>query len=74
MTDLKKNTEVRLVQQVPSICLFVSRLKAELCTAVYPNYSSQLVIDKCAISKLTTKYPRYPSFFVNCELKSKKPS
>ena len=70
-TGRKKGTNLRSVQQVRNIRLFVSRLEAGLSADILKDFICELIGDECSVSKLTTKYPTYSSFLVICDERHK---
>ena len=70
-TGGKKGTNLRSVQQVRNIRIFVCRLEARLTADILKDYFCELIGDECTVSKLATKYPTYSSFMVICDDKYK---
>ena len=65
-TGRKNCTNLRSVQQVRNLRIFVSRLEAGLTADILKDYICELIGDECTVANLANKYPNYSSFLVIC--------
>ena len=67
ITGRKTGTNLRTVNQVKKLNVFVTRFEADLPTDDLKLFVSDLINDEFSLERLPTKFPDYSSFLVTCD-------